>query len=335
MSGEPGEILRPKPKSQTTPTQGLALPSQEESIETPIIPLYTPLEQSGYTDVNRKIVREKKEPTEEELKEFFTPENIQRLIYCPQINIDELDGWGMFGYEPGYIFINKRHYEGIRNLNDQLMFEGKRGDTKSTRSGHKILTISHYDHFPQGKFAKQLLTLSRTPKTFAFLRKLLDNVDPEDLSTYPTEDLDNRLKLIKRSLPDESSLKEARGHRIAAQEAIERGESERGKTLLEWAEIVEGSYTNAHNQVPKTVKDYLGILEEASRRPEIKNPGLLRLAASLPEQEKIIEDAIRQAREEGDQYLAQQIEALHKKTSLYTRNNLFLPGQEDIKAIGQ
>ena len=363
MSGEPGEISQPEPKepvenksllkrlfakkpkqtqrdgpkSQIVPTKNLALSSQEESVETPISPLYSPEEDWGYTDENGKVVREKKKPTENELKEFFTPENIQRLVYCPRVNIAERDGWGIFGYEPGYIFVNERNYEGMRSLNDHVMIKGKGFDKKVTKSGHEILTVPHYDDFPQNKFGKQLLTLSRTPETFKFLRKLLDDVDSEDLSTYPVEDLDRRLKWVKRGcFPDKTQLDEAKKCRYHAKKAIEEeGDDERGKDLLEMADTYERRYRDDQDQVPENVRKYLEILEVASKRPEIRNMELLRLSASLPEQEKIIKDAIQQARGKGDEDLAKLIENLHEKTSPYIKNRLFLPDQEQIKQLEQ
>lgn len=129
-------------------------------------------------------------PTEEELQKFFTPEMVSRLIYCPKINKDQTDSWGMFGYEPGFFFIKTNQYKGKQTINDDLFLQGKSFETYTSETGYELSRIEHNDFLPRDKFNYSIITRENTPKTFDFLRKLIDGVKTDDLLTYPTEDLE-------------------------------------------------------------------------------------------------------------------------------------------------
>ena len=154
------------------PKNALASPSSEiEEYDIPFlkIPNGFPIDDEIRTELNREH-----EPSEEELKKFFTPEVLQRIIYCPKINVDLTDDWGMFGYEPGYIFVCKNRYKGFRTFSDQFFFKGRSTqNTITTKEGVEILVVPHYDAFPRAKFQSQTITQGRTPKTFEFLKELI------------------------------------------------------------------------------------------------------------------------------------------------------------------
>jgi hypothetical protein len=324
-----GFLLRRLFKKKSEPAHELALPSEEKT-ETPIPPLYVPEMNGTFLDPKTgKVINEERKVTEKELKEFFTQGNIKRLIYCPKINIDETDDLGMFGYEPGYIFVNKRNYMGEHNLADTMMFEGVGSEMLETKSEHKVQVLSHYDFFPKNKFEKQLLTPSRTPATFAFLRKLLDNVNPEDLSTYPMEDLFYQFKFLKRRLPDEDILKSSEDNKFYAREAEKAGKSEDAKHYSEIAKIEGETYKKAQDNLPETIKKYLILLREYSRRPETKNPAILRISDTLSRQKQLIRDALSIAEEKGDEELAQEIKALDGETSSYVKEQVFSSAKKD------
>ncbi len=154
------------------PKNDLAYPSLEiEEYDIPFlkIPNGYPVDDEVRTELDREH-----EPSEEDLEKFFTPEVLQRIIYCPKINVDLTDDAGMFGHEPGYIFVCKSRYKGFRSFSDQFFFEGRTTqNTITTKEGVEILAIPHYDVFPRAKFQTQTITQRRTPKTFEFLNKLI------------------------------------------------------------------------------------------------------------------------------------------------------------------
>lgn len=167
MSSDEGKNIE-----KLQPKNDLASPSSEiEEYDIPFLKI-----PNGYSvddEIHTELDRED-EPSEEELKKFFTPDVLQRTIYCPKINVDPTDSWGMFGYEPGYIFVCKSTYKGFRSFSDKFFFEGRTTqNTIVTKEGVKILTIPHYDVFPRAKFQSQTITQRTTPRTFEFLNKLI------------------------------------------------------------------------------------------------------------------------------------------------------------------
>lgn len=111
-------------------------------------------------------------PTEEEMQKFFTPETIsQRILFCPQINIDTIDYWGISGYEEGFIFIKGLANKGIHCLGDQLWANGK-----SLKPSDSVPILSHYDFFPRKKFSHILITQNNCPVIYNFLKKKLGNI---------------------------------------------------------------------------------------------------------------------------------------------------------------
>lgn len=121
------------------------------------------------------------EPTTETLDTFFKerPEATERLIYCPQINVDETDGWGMFGYEPGYLFLVSKLYTGKRTLADETFLRNVMSNPLETPSGITIMQLSHYDFFPVHKYRAQVLKASDTPSTYAYIKRMLNTPKPQ------------------------------------------------------------------------------------------------------------------------------------------------------------
>lgn len=111
------------------------------------------------------------EPSQQQLEEFFTPENLQRLIYCPEINRDLTDHLGIYGHDPGFIFVCGSKYKGFRRWSDELFFKGQT-TKKVSMSGVEILVLPNYDYFPKGKFIAELITPRTRPKTYEFLYNL-------------------------------------------------------------------------------------------------------------------------------------------------------------------
>lgn len=118
-------------------------------------------------------------PSPEQLFAFLenTPGAYDRLIYCPSINNDPTDGWGMFGYSRGFIFVNGLRYNHDATLSD-MYFANNLGILE-TPSGRPVRTINHYDFFPRHKLWTQEITERTAPETFAFLLNHYDTPQPE------------------------------------------------------------------------------------------------------------------------------------------------------------
>lgn len=299
-------------------SKALSVPS-EETIEFPFPYLKIP---NGYPedDKMRRVLDAKNEPSEDVLKEFFTPEVIQRLIYCPQINRDMTDDWGMFGYEPGYIFVCERRYEGAHTLADEGMLKVITTEMIKTASGVELMTIPHYDYFPRHKFITQEITAERTPKTFAFLRHLLENVDPNNFSTYPAEDL---YQAFKNTIDRLKHVEELSGHIKKQLEIAERNPEFRDQHI-QVAEDVKKTYTRMKEQIPQNIERYLSLINEIRGRKEATNPSALRLFGSFKDEQMSIQAAIEQARQRGDNELANTIEKLREATGYYREDKVYL-----------
>ncbi|MDD2225460.1 MAG: hypothetical protein PHP97_04870 [Candidatus Shapirobacteria bacterium] len=167
----PQELAIPEPGSVEYDLSPVKLPVGEKVSEFPLV--YKPV-------------------TEEKIEEFFTPEMISRLVYCSNINVDLLDDWGARGYEPGFIFVKKSNYKGIKSLNDEDMMEGHVFDTFTTESGIDIMKLKndHFDFFPRNKFSFEKISATENPEMFAYLRKKLNNVDINNISDLSDEDLE-------------------------------------------------------------------------------------------------------------------------------------------------
>ena len=163
---------------------------------------------NGYPDddKDRTLLRAKNEPSEEVLREFFTSEVMtQRLFYCPSINRDLTDDWGIFGYEPGFIFLCGSRYEGAKTIadenflrrtnmitagselseTDRALLEAFGGVPNWARlispRGVSIGFIDHYDFFSRTKLITQEITPSRTPRTFEYLDDIIKPPHPQVL----------------------------------------------------------------------------------------------------------------------------------------------------------
>lgn len=110
-------------------------------------------------------------PSEEEMRIFFTAEIIlERLFFCPNINRDMTDDWGIFGYEEGFIFVEGALHNSVQCLNDLAWREG--GQLKES-TDYTVPELLHYDFFPRNKFSSIAITESRHLTVFQFLRKEL------------------------------------------------------------------------------------------------------------------------------------------------------------------
>ncbi len=134
------------------------------------------------------------ELTEEELRAFFTREVIEtRLIACAQMNRDETDDWGIYGYEPGFIFIQKGEVfqRQPQTINEKEWASGRTLTLHETRGGYNVPTMGHKDLFPRsaGELMVQEIRESNTPKTYKFLCTLLtgSEIHPTDIKLLSSE----------------------------------------------------------------------------------------------------------------------------------------------------
>ena len=113
------------------------------------------------------------EPTDEEMEKFFTPDVIStRILFCPYINVDLTDDWGMFGYEEGFIYIEEMVREGTHCFNDLDWIEG----VTVKDLGASVPVIPHYDEFPRNKFSHIRIINHDYPIIYKFLRNKLGNI---------------------------------------------------------------------------------------------------------------------------------------------------------------
>jgi hypothetical protein len=120
---------------------------------------------------------------EDEIKKFCVdPENIERTIYCPKVNVDETDDWGMFGFIPGFIYIEKRNYKGQKTLADKAAGLGL-SVIKDPKTGLSI--IPHFDYFPRHKYDYQLIRQSEYPEVFKIMCDIFSRKKIETKSEKP------------------------------------------------------------------------------------------------------------------------------------------------------
>lgn len=89
---------------------------------------------------------------------------------CPQINKDLLDDWGLYGYEPGFIFV-VGNYENPPNTRAAEMWATQQ--LLNWDPVEKLPIMGHYDFFPKLSLKHQIITPTETPRTFAYLYELL------------------------------------------------------------------------------------------------------------------------------------------------------------------
>ncbi len=112
-----------------------------------------------------------KERDDATLDAFFTPEVLAgRVLLCPKINVDLTDGWGMFGYEPGFIYIvgmeAAARWTTPKTLNEEAWVQGL---TACMRPGLLCGSIPMYEDFPITMLAYELLTSRRDERAFNYL----------------------------------------------------------------------------------------------------------------------------------------------------------------------
>jgi hypothetical protein len=92
---------------------------------------------------------------EDEVRKFYEdPENVSRTIYCKKLNVDETDDWGMSGFTPGFIFLEKINYKGSKTLADHASSVGLSIGT-DPKTGLGIM--NHFDYFPKNKFDYRMI----------------------------------------------------------------------------------------------------------------------------------------------------------------------------------
>jgi hypothetical protein len=104
---------------------------------------------------------------EEDIRKFFEdPENVSRTIFCNKVNSDLLDDWGIFGYTPGFIFIEEKNYNGNKTLADRAASTGL-SIAVDPKTGLGVM--SHFDYFPKHKFEYEVIRQKFDPKLFALM----------------------------------------------------------------------------------------------------------------------------------------------------------------------
>lgn len=108
---------------------------------------------------------------EQEVRQFYSdPENLVRTIYCKNINVDETDDWGMFGFTPGFIYIEGKKYEGNKTLADQA---ASLGLSVATDPSIGLGLMNHFDYFPKHKYDYQLIRKSDYPEMFELICEIV------------------------------------------------------------------------------------------------------------------------------------------------------------------
>lgn len=108
-----------------------------------------------------------KEWNEKEIRHFYEdPENVRRTIFCKSINVDETDDWGMFGYTPGFIYIEELNYKGAKTLADKATSLGL-SIVVDPKTGLGVM--NHFDYFPKHKFEYELIKKSKLPDLFKLM----------------------------------------------------------------------------------------------------------------------------------------------------------------------
>ncbi|MDP4010063.1 MAG: hypothetical protein Q8P53_03730 [Candidatus Shapirobacteria bacterium] len=288
----------------------------EESVEYDLPYAYIP---SG--DPEKPLYERTTEPSEEELKRFFTPEMISRLVKCPQIKVDETDDWGMFGYEPGYFFVCESRYKGAKRFNDKDLLIGRSLRSATTSTGYSITEIQHADSFPRDKFDKQTITASKTPRTFAFLRKLLDNVNPNDITTYLIEDLYNTLDNLKK-IKDMPSVWEEELNKLSSLTKYPNESDNTGlnKDMATLRERIKEDKKEIPNETLKRLQ-----ITNAIREREVVDPAKLAFFKSFKEEQSQVQQAIEQAKQAGNDELATSILDAFEKGRSFLEGKVYLP----------
>lgn len=127
-----------------------------------------------------RFVSDRYEWNEEEIRKFYEdPENAARTVYCKQMNVDETDDWGMFGYTPGFVYIEKKNYESAKTLADQVSAVGLSiGVDPKTGLG----LMKHFDYFPRHKFGYQSIRRTEYPEVFDLMCDIFTKKEIQDSS---------------------------------------------------------------------------------------------------------------------------------------------------------
>lgn len=110
---------------------------------------------------------QKYEWSEGEIRKFYEdPENVSRTIYCPSVNVDDTDDWGIFGTTEAFIYIEKLNYKGNKTLADQASSLGL-SIKIDPKTGLGVL--GHGDYFPRHKFECCKIKKSEYPEIFTLM----------------------------------------------------------------------------------------------------------------------------------------------------------------------
>jgi len=120
---------------------------------------------------------------EDEIRRFYEdPKNIERTIFCPKINNDETDDWGMFGFGPGFIFVESRNYRGRKTLTDRMASAGL-SLVVDPKTGLGVMP--HYDYFPKNKLKHILIRKYDASDLFNLMVDIFSKKRLEDKGSPP------------------------------------------------------------------------------------------------------------------------------------------------------
>ena len=115
------------------------------------------VEYPNLPDVRVPVLGEGKEPTTEQLDQFFSSDDMfDRLVFVEHMG-DDLTG------QPGYLFIRR------------VKPEGKIGEGQLDEPyGAGFCCIEFLNEFPWDRYVVQVVTSAQTPVTFAYLEEQID-----------------------------------------------------------------------------------------------------------------------------------------------------------------
>ena len=117
--------------------------------------------------------------SDDDIRMVVTDQFVRKhLIYCPSINNDMTDGWGMFGYSRGFIYVARKRHNDTRTLNEDMWQQGKTG--KGIEVGrHIMLGIPHYDFFPGSLFEHTVIRSEAETRQYHRLLEVMGITDAD------------------------------------------------------------------------------------------------------------------------------------------------------------
>lgn len=148
------------------------------------------------SSIRQGLLRFPESEDPEVVRAFLTREVMaSRLLFCPSINNDMTDDWGMFGYSPGFIFLSAR-IKDFETTPATELWERGQIDAVIEIGGTLLRAIPHFDFFPKGMFEYSLITSYRSGRSYGALLEALGVTPEMELETQlqdpkmrPLEDL--------------------------------------------------------------------------------------------------------------------------------------------------